>query len=126
MRLLGRRQEPAPPPVPEPATGVCPACTRGSRDTLVFDACGLCGGTGRIPAKRPWTLEDDAVLEANFRSSVHHTAYLLRRPITEIYSRASELGLSRDVGAPAIIVRRGIKTTDAEVNIHDASGFGAP
>jgi hypothetical protein len=58
-------------------------------------------------------------------AAVIGAAIVLGRPTSEIWSRISELHLERDEPGAYVVLRRGIKASDAEVDIHDAAGFGS-
>lgn len=97
--------------------GRCPRCGgTGSVDSVLYDRCPVCGGSGSLEADRPWTAEDDALLRERFTAGATAAAIALRRPLGEIFARASELGVSRP--EPEATVR--LVTSRGRVNIDDA------
>lgn len=91
-------------------SGPCPNCDRGSIDSLIFDACRVCAGTGQVVYPAVWSASADAMLreflEAG-RPSVY-AAIQLRRPLAVVNARTAELRIVSPRGEPSPFVRVGV------------------
>lgn len=77
-----------------PKVGRCPRCDgSGSVDSILYDACRLCGGRGTLEV-RPWSESEREILRTRFaESSAFALAVELGRPVSDVWGEAMKLGL---------------------------------